>query len=50
MNYVLSTINYNTSKLLYHNRTLAVTIAYALISYLVCKMLKNSGLICGISF
>ena len=37
-------------KLLYHNRTLAVTEAYALISYFNIKLLKNSYLICGISF
>jgi HlyD family secretion protein len=35
---------------LYHNRTLAVTEAYALIRRFVSKMLKNSYLICGISF
>jgi hypothetical protein len=35
---------------LYHYRTLAVTEAYALILHFRFKMLKNSQLICGISF
>ena len=36
--------------LLYHNRTLAVTEAYASIAYFVFNVLKYSILICGISF
>jgi hypothetical protein len=47
MNYEPTTITCGT---LYHNRTLAVTIANGLVSYLLCKLLKNSCLICGISF
>ena len=35
---------------LYHNRTLAVTEAYASIAYFVFNVLKYSILICGISF
>jgi len=35
---------------LYHNRTLAVTEAYALIGYLLFNELNYSNLICGISF
>jgi hypothetical protein len=40
----------NDKKVLYHNRTLAVTEAYALNLYFKFKQLKNSYLICGISF
>jgi len=50
MNYEPLTINCKAQKLLYHNRTLAVTIANGLISHFQCKLLKNSILICGISF
>gem|GEM_PF-5436378 len=39
-----------TNDQLYHNRTHAVTEAYALILLLSFKLLKNSHLICGISF
>ncbi len=38
------------AKPLYHNRTLVVTEAYALILNFAFKILKNSYLICGISF
>jgi hypothetical protein len=55
MNRRLSTMNYelltrNRLNPLYHYRTLAVTEAYALIDYFRFKILKNSDLICGISF
>jgi hypothetical protein len=43
-------MNQNNKNILYHNRTLAVTEAYACISYFNIKLLKNSHLICGISF
>ncbi len=42
--------DYRTTKLLYRKRTLAVTEAYASILHFSFKMLKNSNLICGISF
>jgi hypothetical protein len=42
--------NAGDARSLYHYRTLAVTEAYASIMYLWFKMLKNSYLICGISF
>ncbi|MBB6127597.1 hypothetical protein HDF22_001705 [Mucilaginibacter lappiensis] len=41
---------YNKITSLYHNRTLAVTEAYALIAYLLFNTLKYSNLICGMSF
>jgi hypothetical protein len=37
-------------KTLYHNRTLAVTEAYALVCYFSINVLKNRILICGMSF
>jgi hypothetical protein len=43
-------MNKLTHKPLYHNRTPAVTEAYAPILQLRFKLLKNSYLICGISF
>ena len=48
MNHELLTMN--CKKSLYHNRTPAVTEAYALIQDFSFKVLKNSNLICGISF
>jgi hypothetical protein len=43
-------LNQPTNRSLYHNRTHAVTEAYALTYNFKFKALKNSGLICGISF
>jgi hypothetical protein len=43
-------MNQQTNRPLYHNRTLAVTEANALNLHFTFKLLKNSCLICGISF
>jgi len=40
----------NLKNLLYHNRTLAVTEAYALICNFGFNILKNNDLICGMCF
>jgi hypothetical protein len=55
MNRQLSAVNHEPSTMnqknpLYHYRTLAVTEAYALNEDFWFKILKNSSLICGISF
>jgi hypothetical protein len=50
MNHLLPAIFRQPKKSLYHNRTPAVTEAYASIRYFRFKLLKNSNLICGTAF